>query len=169
MSKFVPPRKARYFLTLAAIVAGSVLLLEGCRQQAPAASAPAEAAPAPAAPAPAAAPAARTKEDAMTALMNLPELKAWSQRLEKDSHGKVHGALIEFDPVPRIIGGKSYWQFSFVENGSDAAHRWESFLVAQVGDEILIDADSSGNTLSLEQWRRERRPMDRTSADVIGG
>jgi hypothetical protein len=101
--------------------------------------------------------------------MNLPELKAWSARLDKDSHGKVHGALIEYDPVPRTIAGKSYWQFSFVENGSDAAHRWESFLVAQVGDEILIDADSAGKTLSLDQWRSERHPMERTSADVNGG
>ncbi len=168
MSKLVPSRKIAYFLALAAIVAGTVIMLEGCREQVPVASVPAAASPAPVAPVAAVA-TARTKEEAMTALMNLPELKAWSARLEQESKGKVHGALMEYDPVPKTIAGKSYWQFSFVENGSDAAHRWESFLVAQVGDDILIDEDSAGKTLTLDQWRKEKQPMQRSSADVIGG
>jgi hypothetical protein len=169
MSKFVPSRKVLQLIALIVLVAGAAIALDGCKEQAPAAGAPA-AMPASAAPAPTAPAAAeRSKEQAMNALMALPELKVWSERLDKESRGKVHGALIEYSQAPKVVDGKRYWQFSFVENGSEAAHRWESFLVAQDGDEILIDDDSTGKTLTLEQWRKERHPLDRTSADVIGG
>ncbi len=160
MQKQASSHKKAQIAVLAAMIAVTAFVLEGCREQAPAASAPAAT---PAA-APAALPAAaRSKEQAMNALMALPELKAWSARLDKESGGKVRGALIEYDATPKVIDGKSYWQFSFVENGSDAAHRWESFLVAQSGDEILVDDDTSGKAKSLEQWRREDKPMERQS------
>lgn len=159
--------KRAQFLALAAFVALAALMI-GCREQAPAPAPAAPAASAPATPA-SPAPALRTKEQAMSALMSLPELQAWSSRIEKESGGKVRGALIEYDPKPRVINGKSYWQFSFVENGPAAAHRWDSFLVAQSGDEILVEDFGTDNTLSLEQWRKEKNPIQRTSADVIGG
>jgi hypothetical protein len=169
MSKFVPSRKVLQLIALAVLVAGAAIVLDGCKEQTPAANAPA-ATPAPVAQVPVVpATEQRSKEQAMNALMALPELKVWSERLDKESHGKVHGALIEYSQAPKVVEGKRYWQFSFVENGSEAAHRWESFLVAQDGDDILIDDDSTGKTLTLEQWRKERHPMDRTSADVIGG
>ena len=95
----------------------------------------------------------RAKEKAMNALMALPELKAWSQQIEKYSGGKVHGALIEYDPALKVIDGKRYFQFSFVENATDAARRWESFLVAESGDQILVDDAATDKTLTLEQWR----------------
>ena len=98
----------------------------------------------------------------MTALMSLPELKAWSGQLEKASGGKVRGALIEYDPKPKTIHGVNYWQFSFVENGSDAAHRWESFLVSQSDAEILVDDSVTDTSLTLAQWRRDSKPMQRT-------
>lgn len=126
-------------------------------------------APAPAAPAATTDPAAsRTREQAMSALMALPELQAWSSQLEKASGGKVRGALIEYDSAPRVINGKSYWQFSFVENGSDAAHPWESFLVSKQGHEILVEDFGTDTPLTLEQWRKEKRPMERTSGEMIG-
>jgi hypothetical protein len=112
----------------------------------------------------AAAAAAATREHAMDALMALPELKAWSAQIEKASGGSRHPALIEDDPAPKTIKGKKYWQFSFVENGSDAAHRWESFLVAQGGDEILVEDFATDTTLTLEQWRHDRRPLERVAA-----
>ena len=115
---------------------------------------------APAAPAP-----TRTRQDAMKALMALPELSAWSAHLEKTSNGKVRGALIEYDPAFKIVDGKSYWQLSFVENGSDAAHPWESFLVASNGDEILVDPADGAPPITLAQWRQQSRPMERTSLD----
>ncbi len=98
----------------------------------------------------------------MNALMALPELKAWSAQLEKASDGKVHGALIEYDPKPKTIDGIDYWQFSFVENGGEAVHRWESFLVAERGDDILVEDFAADKTLTLAQWRKEKRPMERT-------
>ncbi|HEY0065270.1 MAG TPA: hypothetical protein VGC21_24335 [Telluria sp.] len=106
----------------------------------------------------------RSKADAVAALMALPELKAWSAHLEKSSGGTSRGAIIEYGPTPKVIGGKRYWQLSYVENTPDAAHRWESFLVGQDNPEILIDDDESGLPMPLEQWRKERNPMARTSA-----
>ena len=96
----------------------------------------------------------RTKEQAMTALMELPEVKAWSEQIEKKSRGKAHGAVIEDDPEPRIINGKKYWQLSFVENRADKVSRRESFLVSQTSDDILIDDTESDTVLSLDEWRR---------------
>jgi hypothetical protein len=159
MQKPGSSRKKTHMAILIAVIAFTALLLEGCREQAPVASVPTAGTATPVA----AAPAARTREQAMNALMALPELKAWSVRLETESGGKVRGALIEYDTKPKLVDGKPYWQFSFVENGSDAAHRWESFLVAQSGDDILVDDDTSGKAISLEQWRREDKPMERQS------
>lgn len=146
--------------SLAAVIA-LASVLGGCRE------APKPAAPA--ASATAADPAAtRTREQAMNALMALPELQAWSSQLEKASAGKVRGALIEYDSAARVINGKSYWQFSFVENGADAAHPWESFLVSKQDNEILVEDFGADTPLTLEQWRKEKRPMERTSGEMIG-
>ena len=111
----------------------------------------------------------RTKEQASMALMALPELKAWSSQLEKNSAGKVHGALIEYDPKPRIVNGKSYWQFSFVGNGATAINHLESFLVAASGKEILIEDPATDELLSLERWRKEKHPMTRIVGATDGG
>ncbi len=101
----------------------------------------------------------------MQTLMALPELKAWSARLTSSSGGKVHGALIEYDPTPKMVAGKAYWQFSFVENGAEAARNWESFLVARNGGEILVDDLATDHILSLAQWRHDKHPMQRSDAD----
>ena len=106
----------------------------------------------------------RSKEDAMRALMELPELKAWSAHLERSSGGTVHGALIEYGPTPKVIGDIRYWQISYVENTPDAAHRWESFLVGVDTPDILIDDDETGIPMTLLQWRALKNPIARTSA-----
>lgn len=126
-------------------------------------SAPAAPAPEPAAaPARAAeAPAGHTRQQAAQALMALPELKAWSARIEKKSAGKMHGAVVEYDPAPRVVKGKRYWQLSFVENSAEAAERWESFLVSASDDEILVEDAVADELLSLKRWRKEYRPMER--------
>lgn len=105
--------------------------------------------------------AARSREQAIAALMALPELQAWSERIENSSGGKLRGALIEYDPKPRLVNGKQYYQFSFIENGSDAAQRWESFLVPYGDGDILIDDDLNDELLSLERWRKEKNPLQR--------
>ncbi|NRR28916.1 hypothetical protein HSX11_01845 [Oxalobacteraceae bacterium] len=109
--------------------------------------------------------AARNKEQASAALMALPELRAWSALLEKKSGGTVHGALVEYDPVPRQLNGKRYWQFSFVESSPEAALRWESFLLSSSDDEILVDDAASDSVLSLERWRKDKRPLQRSGAN----
>ena len=129
----------------------------------PAASSVAPVNPADAAPQPPAQ--IRTKEQAAAALMALPELQAWSALLEKNSGGKTHGALIEYDPTPRKINGKSYWQFSFVENSEQAELRWESFLLSSSDEEILVEDANTDEIISLARWRREKHPAKRTSAD----
>lgn len=101
-----------------------------------------------------------TKAQAAAALMALPELQAWSALIEKRSAGATHGALIEDDPAPRVVKGKRYWQFSFVENTPDAVLRWESFLIAADGD-ILIDDVTTDELLTLERWRKEKQPSKR--------
>lgn len=107
----------------------------------------------------------RSKEQAAAALMALPELQAWSALVEKESHGKAHGALIEYDPAPRMVHGKSYWQFSFVENSDEAALRWESFLASSSDDEILVEDPVTEELLTLERWRKEKQPAKRRSID----
>lgn len=115
--------------------------------------------PAPAPPAAAPAP-AQSREQAMQSLLALPELKAWSDQIERRSGGKAHGAVIEDDPVPRDINGKKYYQLSFVENRAEGVHRRESFLVAQDASEILVDDTGSDTLLSLQEWRRTIERVD---------
>jgi hypothetical protein len=128
-------------------------LLAACKGEPP---------PAPPKPAATQAPSApeRTREQAMAALMAIPEIKAWSEQIEKTSRGKVHGAVIEDDPAPRIVNGKAYYQLSFVEDRKQNVHRLASFLVARQGDEILVDDAQSDKVQSLAEWRRNIRRVE---------
>jgi hypothetical protein len=103
---------------------------------------------------------ARTRDQAMAQLMALPEVKAWSEQIEKSSHGKVHGAVIEDDPTPRVIEGKAYYQLSFVENRKQNVHRRASFLVAKNGDDILVEDTDTDSLQSLGEWRRNIRHVE---------
>ena len=158
MQKRDAPSKRVQFLGLAVIVSLGATIF-GCRGDKPAT---------PIAPAAAVATTdahPRSKEQAMAALMALPELKARSSQLEKSSGGKVRGALIEYDASPKLIDGKRYFQLSFVENGADAAHRWESFLVAESGNDILVEDPATDKTVTLDQWRKDKQPLARISAN----
>jgi hypothetical protein len=108
---------------------------------------------------------ARSKEQAMDALLAVPELKAWSAQIEKRSQGKAHGAVVEDDPIPREVNGKKYYQLTFVENRSQDVRRRESFLVSQQGDEILVEDPETDKLLSLQEWRRTIERVDLKSAD----
>jgi hypothetical protein len=107
----------------------------------------------------------RTKEQAMAALLAVPELEAWSAQIEKRSKGKAHGAVIEDDPAPREVNGKKYYQLTFVENRADDVRRRESFLVAYQGDAILIEDTETDTLLTLQEWRRNIRRVNLKSAD----
>ena len=140
------PSKLRQLLALGMVILVSTTVL-GCREQT--------------APAPAAVkPAALNKQQAIATLMALPELKAWSAAIEKNSGGSARGAVIEYDATPKLIDGKRYFQLSFVENGKEAVHRWEDFLVAEDGT-MLVEDGASDKALTLEQWRNTKRPLER--------
>ena len=109
------------------------------------------------------APAAQQDDKAVNALLALPEIRAWSAHIEKASGGRSHGAVMETAPEQRLVDGQAYFQLSFFENGPDAAHRWESFLVTPDGKRILVEDDVEGELLSLERWRKEKAPMKRVS------
>jgi hypothetical protein len=100
------------------------------------------------------------REQAEARLMALPELQAWSRRIEQASGGRVHGAVVAFDAALRDVGGKRYHQLDFVENRPDAAVTWGRFLVGAADGEILVDDAESGGTLSLQRWRSEQRPLE---------
>jgi hypothetical protein len=159
MQKHAAPSKKAQVIALVTVIVATTTIL-GCRNEKAAAPTPTPVA----STAGASAAQTRSKEQAMAALMALPELKTWSGRIEKSSGGKVRGALIEYDPNPKVIDGKRYFQLSFAENSSDAAHRWESFLVAETGEEILVEDAATDKAMTLAQWRAEKKPMSRTSA-----
>jgi hypothetical protein len=102
----------------------------------------------------------RTRDQAIAELMALPELKTWSEQIEKRSHGAAHGAVIEDDPNPRIIEGRKYYQLSFVEDRKQNVHRRASFLVAHEGDEILVEDLDNDSVQSLSEWRRNIRNIE---------
>jgi hypothetical protein len=135
-------------VTLLALVA-----LAACKGEKPAAPPKPAAVQAPAAP-------TRTRDQAIAELMALPELKTWSDQIEKRSHGAAHGAVIEDDPDPRIIDGKPYYQLSFVEDRKQDVHRRASFLVAHQGDEILVEDVDNDTVQSLSEWRRSIRNIE---------
>lgn len=126
--------------------------LAACKREAPPPPKPVVAE-APAAP-------ARTRDQAIAELMALPEIRMWSEEIEKNSHGKAHGAVIEDDPTPRVIDGKSYYQLSFVENRKQNVHRRASFLVAKSGDDILVEDGETDTLQSLSEWRRNIRHVE---------
>jgi hypothetical protein len=128
-------------------------LLSACKGEKPTTPPPKPVAQTPAAP-------TLTREQAEAALMALPELKAWSTQIEKSSHGKAHGAVIEDDPAPRVLNGKPYYQLSFVEDRPQNVHRRASFLVAQQGDDILVEDDANDTVQSLAEWRRDIRKVE---------
>lgn len=98
--------------------------------------------------------AAVSREQAVEKLMALPELKNWADTIEKRSNGERHGALIETDAAPRDVNGKPYYQLTFVENGDDMAQALASFLVSHANGEILVEDDTSGDLLPIDQWRK---------------
>jgi hypothetical protein len=148
---------SRPFPALLALSLAIAVAAVGCKRAEPEAPKPA---PAPVKEAP-----ARTREQAMAALLALPELKAWSEQIEKRSKGKAHGAVIEDDPTPREINGKKYYQLTFVENRASDVRRRESFLVAQQGDEILVEDLDTDTLMSLQDWRRNIQRVQLKSAD----
>jgi len=154
--------RAAAFPTLRMTLAALALCcaFAGCKRAERPVTPPAAAPAAPVAQAP-----AYSKEQAMATLLALPELAAWSAQIERRTGGKARGAVVEDNPVPREVNGKTYYQLSFVENRAQDARRHESFLVAQDGSEILVEDTESDTLLSLQEWRRTIERVNLKSAD----
>jgi len=141
----------RLLLVAPALLVG--LALAGCQRDKPPAPKPAATAQAPTQP-------SRTRDQAIDAVLTIPEIKTWSDQIEKSSRGAAHGAVIEDDPAPRLIDGKPYYQLSFVENRKQNIHRRASFLVAKQGNDILVEDAETDAVQSLSEWRRNIRNVE---------
>ena len=99
---------------------------------------------------------AAVDQRAVNALLALPELKAWSDSIEKKSGGRARGAVIGGDAEPKTIDGVTYHAYSFMENDAEQARRLQGFYVTQDGARILVEDAVSGDTMTLDEWRAGR-------------
>jgi hypothetical protein len=105
-------------------------------------------------------PVAITKDQAVSIIFELPEIKAWSSYIERTTEGKVHGLIMTPSEESVTIGGKQYWSVDFYESQPTHINRWESFLVSHLGKEILVD-DIMDGAITLQEWRNSKKPMER--------
>lgn len=99
-------------------------------------------------------PVSAVDQRAVDALLALPEIKTWSQEIEQKSGGRAHGAVIGGDAEPKSVSGLTYYPYSFMENEPEQARRLQGFYVTQDGTHILVEDAVSGETLTLEEWRK---------------
>jgi hypothetical protein len=138
MKPFSPKLRRMFTLSLVLALSSTVI---GCREKTP--QTPTVSAPA----------AKRTPQQAMQALLAVPEIAAWSKQIEQQSNGAAHGAVIQTDPQLTVIDGRRYYPLGFVENSDEQARRLGNFLVAETGDAILVEDGESGKVVTLAQWR----------------
>lgn len=102
-----------------------------------------------------------SKEKAVSLVEALPEVKAWARYVEEQSKGNARAAIISDDETTEV-SGKYYWRVVFYESQPTHMHVWETFLVRSDGRVIFIEnIDPDEGPLSLEQWRKTRKPLDR--------
>lgn len=101
-----------------------------------------------------------TKERAAAVIAELPEIKAWSDYIERSTEGKAHGAIMVSSEDPVVWEGKQYWPVNFYDNQPTHFDRWESFLVGLNAQDIVVD-DLEAGMISLRQWRDSKKPMQR--------
>jgi hypothetical protein len=102
-----------------------------------------------------------TEEQAEDLLLRLPELKAWSNYIRRKTKGTAHSYVMAQPDEPIRHEGKLYWSIGFFEDIEAGYHRWQQFLVRIDGKEILIDDYLNDRIMTLKQWRKQERPMDR--------
>jgi hypothetical protein len=96
-----------------------------------------------------------TQDQAIDMVVKLPEVKAWSARLSRVTHGKVRATFMVEPDEPEPIEGRRYWAVGCFENQPDHFVRWETFLVRLDGKVILVE-DTDGEPISLKRWRKDR-------------
>jgi hypothetical protein len=100
---------------------------------------------------------AAAAQPAVAALLALPEIKAMAAEIEKSSMGAAHGGIIGGDGQTRIIDGKTYQAYSFMESDPKISRRIQGFYVTADGKDILVDDVETGDIISLDEWRRRSR------------
>lgn len=100
---------------------------------------------------------AAVDQRAVNALLALPELKAWSESIERNSGGRARGAVIGGDAEPKTIDGVTYHAYSFMENDPEQARRLQGFYVTPDGARILVEDAVTGDTMTLDQWRQSAK------------
>jgi hypothetical protein len=103
-------------------------------------------------------------DDAAGLVCQLPEIVHWSSWLRRTSNNRVTGVTMIDGDVPEERGGKRYWRIGFYENQPTHTNRWETFLVDIRTSEIFFeDNDPDCSMKTLDQWRKEDKPMERIS------
>lgn len=131
-------RKKGAFVAVAVAVAVSLAVATRNRPEAP--------------PAPPAV--AHAERPAVKALLALPEIKAAAEQIEKSSMGAAHGAIIGGDGDAKVIDGKTYQSYSFMESDPKVSRRLLGFYVTADGKDILVDDIETGDTITLDEWRK---------------
>ena len=104
----------------------------------------------------------------MELVWNLPEIKAWMGFIERKSDGRSHAVvMINVEDPVKEDDGRLYWPVGFLEDTGPLVHRWETFLVRADGSEIMIenDVDPAAGMLTLDRWRKERKPMEKSETE----
>lgn len=109
---------------------------------------------APVAPAGSSVPAGVVQQPAVKALLELPEVKEMSEQIDKSSAGAARGAIIVGDGEAKVVNGKTYLPYSFMESDAKISRRIQGFYVTADGKDILVDDIETGEAITLEEWRQ---------------
>ncbi len=102
-----------------------------------------------------------TANEAVAIISELPEAKAWAKYISDSTNGNVRAAMTVLPEHPVIRGANKYWSVNYYENQPTHFHRWQTFMVSLDGKEILVDDVTTGEYLSLHEWREKEKPMER--------
>ncbi len=94
-----------------------------------------------------------SREQVTAQLWALPEVQQWAAQVEKQSGGKWHAALIEYEQKTSVVRGVPYYDMTFVENMPERVVPWGVFHVSAADGTIFAEDAASGDWLTLPQWR----------------
>lgn len=94
--------------------------------------------------------------EARSAVMALPEVKAWEEQRRaeaaKSEGGQPPGGILTSQ---RPVKGVKHWAVTLYNNPQVEAKKWAVFLVRAKDGKIFVEADS-GKLITLEDWRKTR-------------
>jgi len=110
-----------------------------------------------------------TVDDALVAVLTLPEVKAADAYIREKTNGANHGATLADSEEPVAVAGKRYWQIAFVEDTPELVHRWWTFLVEVNTGTVLVEDYLTGLPMDLDYWRAKEKPLQQISPNASGG